>query len=240
MIVTSAKKTFFAGGDLETLMRYGPDDAAAVFEYVTRIKGQLRRLETLGLPVVAAVTGTALGGGLEIALACHHRIGLDAPGRGLRAARGDPRAAARRGRRHPDHPHARHRRRLHRRSWPGAAAQARRRAGDRDRRRAGHLPGGGARPGPRVDRGQRPEARQPWDTPGYKIPGGTPSTPKLAADPAGVPGEPAQAAQGRADARRRATSWPRPSRAPRSTSTPRCASRPATSSSWSPGRSPRT
>ena len=80
VIVTSAKKTFFAGGDLETLIRYGPDDAAAAFDHVTRIKGQLRRLETLGLPVVAAVTGTALGGGLEIALACHHRIALDVPG----------------------------------------------------------------------------------------------------------------------------------------------------------------
>jgi enoyl-CoA hydratase/carnithine racemase len=32
VIVTSAKKTFFAGGDLETLIRYGPDDAAAVFD----------------------------------------------------------------------------------------------------------------------------------------------------------------------------------------------------------------
>ena len=51
-----------------------------MFEHVTRIKGQLRRLETLGLPVVAALNGTALGGGLEIALACHHRIALDAPG----------------------------------------------------------------------------------------------------------------------------------------------------------------
>src|SRR6185436_9065745 len=40
-------------------------------------KGQLRRLETLGRPVVAALNGTALGGGLEIALATHHRISVD-------------------------------------------------------------------------------------------------------------------------------------------------------------------
>ena len=39
----------------------------------------LRRLETLGKPVVAAVNGTALGGGLEICLACHHRVVLDDP-----------------------------------------------------------------------------------------------------------------------------------------------------------------
>ncbi|MFL5147413.1 MAG: enoyl-CoA hydratase/isomerase family protein, partial [Microvirga sp.] len=44
VIVTSAKKTFFAGGDLERLIRYGPDDAAAVFEHTTKVKGQLRRL----------------------------------------------------------------------------------------------------------------------------------------------------------------------------------------------------
>ena len=76
MIVTSAKKTFFAGGDLDDAdrgtARTTPPRRST---HVTRIKGQLRRLETLGVPVVAAVTGTALGGGLEIALACHHRIG---------------------------------------------------------------------------------------------------------------------------------------------------------------------
>ncbi|MDN5919916.1 MAG: enoyl-CoA hydratase-related protein, partial [Pseudonocardia sp.] len=80
VIVTSAKKTFFAGGDLESLSAAKADDAPAVFENVTEVKAQLRKLETLGRPVVAAMNGTALGGGLEIGLACHHRIGLDAKG----------------------------------------------------------------------------------------------------------------------------------------------------------------
>ena len=68
---------------------------------VEAIKADLRRLETLGQPVVAAINGAALGGGLEIALACHHRIVVDDPhGRG-RPARGHPRPAARRRRRRP-------------------------------------------------------------------------------------------------------------------------------------------
>ncbi len=61
VIVTSAKKTFFAGGDLEALSAAQPSDAGAVMENVTEIKAQLRRLETLGKPVVAAMNGTALG-----------------------------------------------------------------------------------------------------------------------------------------------------------------------------------
>jgi 3-hydroxyacyl-CoA dehydrogenase/enoyl-CoA hydratase/3-hydroxybutyryl-CoA epimerase len=80
VIITSAKKTFFAGGDLDWLSSAGPQDAPAIMATSMEIKAQLRKLETLGRPVVAAMNGTALGGGLEIALACHHRIGLDAPG----------------------------------------------------------------------------------------------------------------------------------------------------------------
>ena len=80
VIITSAKKTFFAGGDLTSLIKATPDDAPAVFAEVSMVKTQLRKLETLGRPVVAAMNGTALGGGLEIGLACHHRIGLDAKG----------------------------------------------------------------------------------------------------------------------------------------------------------------
>ncbi len=79
MVITSAKKTFFAGGNLKSMMQATPDDAPRIFAEVEEVKAQLRRLETLGKPVVAAVNGSALGGGLEIALACHHRIAVDDP-----------------------------------------------------------------------------------------------------------------------------------------------------------------
>lgn len=74
VIVTSAKKTFFAGGDLTELHNVTRDDAQAFEDRVNSLKDRMRALETIGKPVVAAVNGTALGGGLEIALACHHRI----------------------------------------------------------------------------------------------------------------------------------------------------------------------
>jgi 3-hydroxyacyl-CoA dehydrogenase / enoyl-CoA hydratase / 3-hydroxybutyryl-CoA epimerase len=77
VVITSAKKTFFAGGDLNDLKAAGKDDAPQLAEMVRAGKAQLRRLETLGKPVVAAINGAALGGGLEICLACHHRVALD-------------------------------------------------------------------------------------------------------------------------------------------------------------------
>ena len=79
VVITSAKKTFFAGGDLNDLRSAGKDDAPQLAEMVRAGKAQLRRLETLGKPVVAAINGAALGGGLEICLACHHRVALDDP-----------------------------------------------------------------------------------------------------------------------------------------------------------------
>ncbi|NED57556.1 3-hydroxyacyl-CoA dehydrogenase [Micromonospora aurantiaca] len=79
VIVTSAKKTFFAGGDLETLVRLTPADAEASAADAAALKHAVRRLETLGRPVVAAINGSALGGGLELALGCHHRVVLDDP-----------------------------------------------------------------------------------------------------------------------------------------------------------------
>src|SRR5690349_6430962 len=77
VIVASAKKTFFAGGDLKLMTQASRDDAPRIFEEVETIKASLRALETCGKPVVAAINGAALGGGLEIALACHHRVAAD-------------------------------------------------------------------------------------------------------------------------------------------------------------------
>jgi len=77
VVVSSAKKTFFAGGDLKLMTQATPADAPAIFENIERMKATLRKLETIGKPVVAAINGAALGGGLEIGLACHHRIAVD-------------------------------------------------------------------------------------------------------------------------------------------------------------------
>lgn len=79
IIFRSAKKTFFAGGDLDELIKARPEDATEFFNVVEKMKHELRYIETLGVPVVAALNGTALGGGWEIALGCHYRIALNDP-----------------------------------------------------------------------------------------------------------------------------------------------------------------
>src|SRR5256885_16763277 len=73
VVITSAKKTFFAGGDLNELLAVDWAGTAEYGDFGRTAKSQLRRLETLGRPVVAAINGTALGGGLEICLAAHYR-----------------------------------------------------------------------------------------------------------------------------------------------------------------------
>ncbi|WP_104501059.1 3-hydroxyacyl-CoA dehydrogenase NAD-binding domain-containing protein [Acinetobacter indicus] len=79
IIFRSAKKTFFAGGDLDELIQAQPEQASDFFQMVEGMKVQLRYIETRGIPVVAALNGTALGGGWELALGCHHRIALNDP-----------------------------------------------------------------------------------------------------------------------------------------------------------------
>ncbi|MDT0444527.1 3-hydroxyacyl-CoA dehydrogenase NAD-binding domain-containing protein [Streptomyces johnsoniae] len=180
VVITSAKKTFFAGGDLNDLLAARPEDARRVFDTSMRVKHALRRIETLGRPVVAAVNGQALGGGWEIALACHHRIVLDAPGCRV----GLPEVTLG--------------------LLPGGGGVVRtvrllgladalqhvllegRRIRPRRARELGLVDEVVDTPEALAERARafilaHPEAAQPWDRPGYRIPGGTPADPRLAA-----------------------------------------------------------
>lgn len=179
VIITSAKDTFFAGGDLNELRRARREDAEQIAEIVRTNKQRLRRLETLGRPVVAAINGAALGGGLEICLACHHRIVVDDP----KAVVGFPEVQLG--------------------LLPGAGGVVRtvRLLGIAGALMNALLQGQRHRPAKAKELGlvdeivprreelipaakrwieANPEARQPWDREGYKIPGGTPTTPSLA------------------------------------------------------------
>ncbi|MET7594479.1 3-hydroxyacyl-CoA dehydrogenase NAD-binding domain-containing protein [Streptomyces sp. NPDC004082] len=181
IIYTSAKKTFFAGGDLKDMMRVGPEDARRAFEAGTAIKSSLRRIETLGKPVVAALNGAALGGGYEIALASHHRVALDAPGSKI----GLPEVT------------------LGLLPAGGGVTRTVRLMGIADALLKVLLQGTQYSPRRALDNGlvhelaatpeemlakarafidANPESQQPWDKPGYKIPGGTPSNPRFAAN----------------------------------------------------------
>ncbi|MET9237566.1 3-hydroxyacyl-CoA dehydrogenase NAD-binding domain-containing protein [Streptomyces cellulosae] len=181
VILTSAKKTFFAGGDLRDLIRVTPDTAQDLFDGGLAFKRQLRRMETLGKPVVAALNGAALGGGYEIALACHHRIALDAPGSKI----GCPEVT------------------LGLLPGGGGVVRTVRLLGITDALLKVLLQGTQYSPRRALENGlvdevaetpeemlakarafidAHPESAQPWDRPGYRIPGGTPSNPKFAAN----------------------------------------------------------
>ncbi|MEU9478204.1 3-hydroxyacyl-CoA dehydrogenase NAD-binding domain-containing protein [Streptomyces sp. NPDC048191] len=181
IIYTSAKKTFFAGGDLKDMIKAGPEDAQRVFDTATEIKTALRRIETLGKPVVAAINGAALGGGYEIALASHHRIALDAPGSKI----GLPEVT------------------LGLLPAGGGVTRTVRLMGITDALLKVLLQGTQYSPRRALDNGlvhevaatpeemiararafidAHPESHQPWDVPGHRIPGGTPANPKFAAN----------------------------------------------------------
>ncbi|WP_318200345.1 3-hydroxyacyl-CoA dehydrogenase NAD-binding domain-containing protein [Streptomyces sp. SCL15-4] len=189
VILTSAKKTFFAGGDLRDLIRVTPETARELFDGGLAIKRNLRRLETLGKPVVAAINGAALGGGYELALACHHRVALDTPGTQI----GCPEVT------------------LGLLPGGGGVVRTVRLLGIADALLKVLLQGTRYNARRALENGlvhevaetheeliakarafidAHPESRQPWDTPGYRIPGGTPAHPKFAANlpafPAGL------------------------------------------------------
>ncbi|MDE2402554.1 MAG: enoyl-CoA hydratase/isomerase family protein [Burkholderiales bacterium] len=77
LVVTSGKSTFIVGADIDQLAKI--DKAEDAYALCEDLKKMMRRLEKCGKPVVAALNGTALGGGLELALACHARIALNDP-----------------------------------------------------------------------------------------------------------------------------------------------------------------
>ncbi|MFF4767616.1 3-hydroxyacyl-CoA dehydrogenase NAD-binding domain-containing protein [Streptomyces sp. NPDC001255] len=181
IILTSAKKTFFAGGDLHDLRAACPEDAERVLADTLALKSALRRIETLGKPVVAAINGAALGGGYELALASHHRVALDAPGYRV----GLPEVT------------------LGLLPGGGGVTRSVRLLGITDALLTLLLQGTQHTPRRALEKGlvdelatdrddllakarafidAHPESAQPWDRPGYRIPGGTPAQPKFAAN----------------------------------------------------------
>jgi 3-hydroxyacyl-CoA dehydrogenase/enoyl-CoA hydratase/3-hydroxybutyryl-CoA epimerase len=181
VVIASGKKTFFAGGDLKAMITAGPENAGEIFAEVEEIKRDLRALETLGKPVVAAINGAALGGGLEIALACHRRIAADVKG----SAIGLPEVSLG--------------------LLPGGGGVARTvrmfgiqnafvnvlsqgtRFSPKKAKDAGLVDelvdtAADVVPAAKAWIKANPEAHtQPWDAKGYKMPGGTPASPALAA-----------------------------------------------------------
>ncbi len=178
VLVTSAKKTFFAGAQLDSVLTMSEADAPAAFAAIEAMKRSFRRLETLGRPVVALLNGAALGGGWELALAAHARFALD--DRTVRF--GTPEVSLG--------------------LIPGAtgitktvrllglmAAQPLlmegKLFGPREALELGLVDGIGStlddlREMALAWIAEHPQAQQPWDRKDYKMPGGTPASPKIA------------------------------------------------------------
>jgi 3-hydroxyacyl-CoA dehydrogenase/enoyl-CoA hydratase/3-hydroxybutyryl-CoA epimerase len=179
VLLASAKTTFFAGAELKGVLELKPEDASEGFRRIEALKKSFRTIETFGRPVVALLNGAALGGGWEVALAAHARIALD----DRKIQFGTPEVSLG--------------------LIPGAtgitktvrllglmAAQPYLLEGKlfnpREALELGLVDGlaadaAGLRAQALAWIADHPDATQPWDRKDYKMPGGTPSNPKIAA-----------------------------------------------------------
>lgn len=178
IILASAKSTFFAGADLKGTMRLKASDARQVYAEIEQTKKNFRTLETLGVPVVSCINGSALGGGWEVALVGHHRVAIDHP----KIQLGLPEITLG--------------------LIPGASGITKmtrllglqgaqpyilesrlfspREALDLGLVHALAIDELSLRAAAEAFIGAHPQARHPWDEKDYKMPGGTPSNPKIA------------------------------------------------------------
>ena len=179
VLLASAKTTFFAGAELKSVLKLKAEDAAEGFTRIEAMKRSFRRIETLGRPVAALLNGAALGGGWELALVAHARFSLA----DRKIQYGTPEVTLG--------------------LIPGATGIAKtvrllglmaaqpyliegKLFGPREALELGLIDG----LGDSIEslRGQalawiadHPDAVQPWDRKDYRMPGGTPSNPKIAA-----------------------------------------------------------
>ena len=185
VLLASAKSTFFAGAALKHVLTLKAEDAAPGFAEIEAMKASFRTIETLGRPVVTLLTGTALGGGWEVALIGHARFSLDDP----KIQFGTPEVTLG--------------------LLPGAtgitktvrklglvAAQPYllegKLFGPREAAELGWIDGFGANAAELREQavawiGANPDAKQPWERRDYKMPGGSPASPKIAAGLAVAP-----------------------------------------------------
>jgi 3-hydroxyacyl-CoA dehydrogenase/enoyl-CoA hydratase/3-hydroxybutyryl-CoA epimerase len=194
VLLASAKPTFFAGAALRHVLQLGEGDVVPGFRGIQALTAAYRALETLGRPVVTLLNGSALGGGWEVALVGHARFALDDP----KIRFGMPEVTLG--------------------LIPGATGITKtvRRFGLMDARPyllEGKLFGArealetgwidGLATSPDDLRAQalawidaHPDAVQPWDRKDYRMPGGTPASPKIAAALAVAPAMLAQKTRG--------------------------------------------
>jgi 3-hydroxyacyl-CoA dehydrogenase / enoyl-CoA hydratase / 3-hydroxybutyryl-CoA epimerase len=179
VLLASAKNTFFAGAELKGVLKLKAEDAAIGFVRIEALKKSFRTIETFGRPVVALLNGAALGGGWEVALAAHARFAID----DRKIQFGTPEVSLG--------------------LIPGATGVTKtvrllglmaaqpyllegKLFGPREALDLGVVDGlvddaAGLRAQALAWIADHPDAIQPWDRKDYKMPGGTPSNPKIAA-----------------------------------------------------------